>query len=39
MDKSMHTDDVYDIDTNCLADKKNNFANAALLFALCCKVN
>ncbi len=22
MDKSMHTDDVYDIDTNCLADKK-----------------
>ncbi len=39
MDKSMHADGVYDIDTNCLADKKNNFANAALLFALCCKVN
>ena len=39
IDSSMHRDGVYDIDTKCLADKRNNFTNAALLFALCCKVN
>ena len=34
-ENSEHTDGIYDIDTQCITAKKNNFANAILMLAMC----